>query len=132
MKKLAITIFSMLISFGSYGGWMEFANSGDRTYYIDTDKVKKHKEHIYWWVLSDYLIPSNPLLDYSDSSMSSKTYYQGDCAIFRIKQLSYIRYKQPMGVESLGSINLEFGWEYPDSTTTGIGVLLNYACNYVE
>jgi hypothetical protein len=92
MKKLLILLFSLLISFNSYGEWEKLGKnvSGD-TFYIDTDTIKEHNGYVYWWVLNDYLKPN----EYGD--MSGKTYVQGDCGVNRYKWLSIIYYKQPMG-----------------------------------
>ena len=62
MKKLLIFLFSILISFNSYGEWTEVGtgaspvNNGD-TFYIDIDTIKEHNGYVYWWSLSDYLKP---------------------------------------------------------------------------
>ena len=43
MKKLTILLFSILISFNSYGEWTEIAKNTDGTHYIDKDTIKKHE-----------------------------------------------------------------------------------------
>ena len=43
MKKLLLLLFSILISFNSYGEWEEVVESTDGdTYYIDKDTIKTH------------------------------------------------------------------------------------------
>ena len=123
MKKLAIPLLSMLISFNSYSEWTKLNVSGGDDFYIDIGKMKEYKGYVYWWTLRDFLEPS------PWGTMSEKVYRQGDCGVVRYKDLSYIFYKQPMGEGSGDSSNLNLGWEYPDSTTKGAGILLDYVCN---
>ena len=126
MKKLLILLFSLLISFNSYGEWEKLGKnvSGD-TFYIDTDTIKEHNGYVYWWVLNDYLKPN----EYGD--MSGKTYVQGDCGVNRFKYLSSIVYEQPMGEGSGETITLPEEWLYPTPDSVS-GVLLKYVCDYVK
>ena len=58
MKKLLILLFSILISFNSYGEWVEIGkNVNGDTFYLDMDTIKEHNGYVYWWSLSDYLKP---------------------------------------------------------------------------
>ena len=126
MKKLLILLFSILISFNSYGEWKELGKDVDGdTYYIDTDTIKEHEGYVYWWVLSDYLKTN----EYGDISL--KTYVEGDCEVNRYKWLSLIYYKQPMG-EGVGDGDNPTGeWRYPPPDSIG-GGLLKYVCDYVD
>ena len=126
MKKLLILLFSILISFNSYGEWKELGKDVDGdTYYIDTDTIKEHKEYVYYWVLSDYLKPLG------GRYMSSKVYYQGDCGVNRLKYLSVIFYEQPMGGGSGETNNPPDEWKYP-SPDSIVGGMLKYVCDYVD
>ena len=131
MKKLLIFLFSILISFNSYGEWTEVGtgaspvNDGD-TFYIDIDTIKEHNGYVYWWDLNDRLKPTEYGI------MSDKTYAQGDCGVNRFKYLSFISYKQPMGEgsgETFTPPNPE--WRYPSPDSVG-GIMLKYACEYVD
>ena len=127
MKKLLLLLFSILISFNSYGEWKELGNnfSGD-TFYIDMDTIKEHNGYVYWWSLSDRLKPSE------SGTMSGKTYVQRDCGVNRYKWLSIIQYKQPMGEGSSETITTPpEKWEYPTPDSVS-GVLLKYICDYVD
>ena len=138
MKKLLILLFSILISFNSYGEWIKVSESVDGdSYYIDLDTLKERDEYIYWWQMKDYLKPNE------SETMSDKAYIQGDCELTRTKVLSLIFYEQPMGkgtgesLDSLGvlmdfyNLPLEpFSWMYlpPDS----IGAfMLEQSCSLV-
>ena len=127
MKKLLIPLFSILISFNSYGEWKELGmNVAGDTFYIDKDIIKEHNRYVYWWVLKDYLKPD----EYG--TLSEKTYVQGDCGVNRYKWLSLIYYKQPMGEGSAETLSpLPEEWEYPPPESTG-GFLLKYVCDYVD
>ena len=127
MKKLLLLLFSILISFNSYGDWTRISkNTEGDTYYIETDTIKKHDGYVYWWVLGDFLIP------FESGAMSGKVYYQGDCGVNRQKPLSYNYYKQPMGIgssETSTPSNPE--WHYPPPGTAG-ATIFNYVCDYVK
>jgi hypothetical protein len=130
MKKLTILLFSILISFSSYGEWTEVVESvhGD-TAYIDTSTIKEHGGYVYFWDLTDYLKPS---IHGAMSAMSYKMYWQGDCGVNRNKDLSGISYKQPMGGgsgETYNPPNPE--WRYPSPNSVG-GRTLDFVCKYVK
>ncbi len=126
MKKLLILLFSLLISFNSYGEWKELGKDVDGdTYYIDTDTIKEHEGYVYWWVLSDYIKPN----EYGDISL--KTYVEGDCEVNRYKWLSLISYKQPMGEGVGGADNPTGEWRYAPPDSIGGGIL-KYVCDYVD
>ena len=126
MKKLTILLFSILISFNSYGKWKSVtANIDGISFYIETDTIKEHGRYVYYWRMSDNLKPDK----WGD--MSVKMYNQGDCAVNRHKPLSTIFYKQPMGGGNGEAFNPAEEWVYPSPGSVGI-FLLNYACNYVK
>ena len=127
MKKLLLPLFSLMLSFNSYGDWDEVGEDTEGiTSYIDTDTIKKHEGYIYYWVMSDYLKPN----EYG--TFSAKAYIQGDCGVLKIKYLSYIFYKQPKG-EGIGATFTPSNskWEYPTPESSG-GVKLNYVCDNVD
>ena len=126
IKKLLIFLFSILISFNSYGEWVKVTESfaGD-TNYIDTDTIKKYDGYVYYWDLVDYLKPTFEM-------MSNKTYYQGECGVNRFKTLSYIFYEQPMGKGAdLTHTPPNPEWIYPGPDSVG-GIKLSYGCDYVD
>tara|TARA_B100000953_G_scaffold297658_1_gene292919 strand:- start:261 stop:644 length:384 start_codon:yes stop_codon:yes gene_type:complete len=127
MKKLLVLLFSILISFNSYGEWVKVTESATgNTHYVDTDTIKEHNGYVYWWELNDYLKPDK----WGD--MSHKVYRQGDCDVNRDKPLSYIYYKQRMGEgksEVYNPPNPE--WSYPPPESIGESIS-NYVCDYVD
>ena len=123
MQKLFIFLFSILFSFNSYGEWKFHSSSlqGD-TFHIHTNTISKDKSYVYFWYMKSYLIPDK----FGD--FSSKVYVQGDCSNNRLKYLTYVWYKEPMG-KGLGERSGEESeWEYPTSESVGID-LLHDVCN---
>ena len=98
MKKLLILLFSIMISFNSYGEWILVSISkggksiGDK-FFVDIDTVKKKDGHTYYWFLDDNIKAD------SNGDMSNKYFIKGDCSLYRFKVLSAIYYKKPMGKE---------------------------------
>ena len=62
-----------------------------------------------------------------DGYMSSKTYWQGDCNLSRMKALSLIQYKEPMGLgesQSASESEVELaGWQYLPPDSIGLDIL---------
>ncbi len=128
MKKLLILLFSILISFNSYGEWKLVATdvAGNDTY-IETDTIKEHGGYVYFWDMMDLLKPSE------SGTISSKMYLQVDCGINRYKVLTFLSYKESMGK---GEINTSYNppneqWEYPAPNSTA-DLELNFICDYVD
>ena len=122
MKKLTILLFSILISFNSFGEWTELGphKSDYAKLYIDVDRIKEHNGYVYFWVLG------------SNSLESTVVYYQSDCGVGRFKTLTYIFHKLPMGEGEFDQQESENkGWKYapPESR---IEQSIDYACNYVK
>ena len=140
MKKLLTLLFSLLISFNSYGEWEEVVESVDGdTFYIDKDTIKKHEGYVYWWEMGSYINPGNPYEELFDDNefngtISSKHYRKGDCDVVRYKELSVTYYKQKMG-DGDGKddpfITVSDSWEYPPPDTVN-GFILKYVCDYVD
>ena len=122
MKKLLILIFSFLISFNSYGEWVKVIESdGDHTYYIDIDSLKEENGYVYYWAMADGQKPD----EWGD--MSTRFYFQGECGLFRLKYLSYIYSKQPMGRGDGEVDNTSSEWIHPTPESI-VGVLLSQVC----
>tara|TARA_B110000008_G_scaffold279429_1_gene326466 strand:- start:506 stop:892 length:387 start_codon:yes stop_codon:yes gene_type:complete len=123
MKKIPLILFLLVLSLNSSGNW-NFQNSsleGD-TFYIHTESIKQDGMFVYFWYLKSYLMP-NKFGDFS-----SKVYVQGDCNKNRLKYLTYVWFKQPMG-KGLGErSDVASDWEYPAIDSSGID-LLQYVCS---
>ena len=52
MKKLLVLLFSILISFNTYGEWVKVSTTIDGTeYYVEIDTIKEHNGYVYSWRL---------------------------------------------------------------------------------
>jgi len=127
MKKLLVFLFSILISFNSYAEWKYVdENIKGTVYYIDKDTFREHNGFVYWWNLSDYLVP----LEDTGGVMSTKMYHLGDCGVMRYKNLSFIHYFQPMGNgENMTSTPSNPEWVYPNPDGMGY-YLLKEVCEH--
>ncbi|ALE02667.1 surface-adhesin E family protein [Candidatus Pseudothioglobus singularis] len=126
MKKLLVLLFSLLLSFNSHAEWFRVGEStAGYVAYYEIDTVKEHGGYVYYWVMLDYLIPTE------DGDMSASRYLQGECEVGRVKTLSMIFYKQPMGKGESETYNPPPEWDYPAPGSL-LGVTTNYVCNYLN
>ena len=64
----------------SYAEWTKVNKDADgNTNYVDFESIRKKDGYVYWWVLSDILKPT------IQGHLSSKSYNQGDCKLFRVR-----------------------------------------------
>ncbi len=116
-----------MFSSPSYSEWTklgevgEGANRGD-TFYVDFTRIKKVEGYVYFWSLFDNLRPAE------SGSLSSKSYYQGDCKLFRFKVLSFFYYKESMGRGTRGSFAPPDNWHYPSPNSSG-EIILKSVCS---
>ena len=127
MKKLLVLLFTILLSFNSFGDWKwigDNANSND--YYIDFEKIKKVDGYKYYWFLTDLLKPDK------DGDFSYVSYVQGDCKLSRYMYLSEFYYKQPMGEGKVTTNTIENPkWSYPPPDSMN-EYLLEQVCDSVN
>lgn len=74
--------------------WTKINTYGDGTVYVDFGRIRESNGQVYFWYLLDFDRPKN-------SVFSASFYNQGDCQIFRLKQLSTSFYRASMGKELL-------------------------------
>jgi hypothetical protein len=117
MKKLltlTVILYSLIFSSVSFGEWTEVGTTkvGD-TYYVDLERMRIHNGFKYLWRLSDFLEPTESGL------LSASIYTQIDCKEFKMRNLQYVFYKQPMGEGSGKSqTSSDKDWHYPPPRTT--------------
>jgi hypothetical protein len=126
---LGITLFfsTLMIASPAYADWEKVTeNEIENTFYVDFDRMRKNGGYVYWWHLVDRLEPSDT------GTLSYKVYNQGDCEMFRFKNLSFSYYKQPMG-EGSGSTDStpDTEWNYPPPNTP-LEIILKRVCDYAE
>jgi hypothetical protein len=112
MKKitlLLVIIFTFLFSTTSWGEWKFVSeNMKGSKFYYDKDRIRKSGKFIYFWILTDFLKPTE------GGNFSSFGYIQLDCSIFRYKDLRFQSYNKSMGE---GKMTEEWTpkdeWKYP-------------------
>ena len=120
MKKLLLLLFSLILSFNSYGEWTYIGDSNNDVFFMDLDTVKDSNGHVYWW----YLINLN---ESNNDNKSQKVYIQGDCEMPRIKTLTNYFYNKTMGEDLASYSSTSSEWVYlpPD---TAAGLMLDISC----
>ena len=127
MKKLLLLLFSLLLSFNSYGEWTKTSEGEDGdSFYIDFQTVKKlNSGKVVAWLMVDSTEPTNGFL--SDAKFySSKMFWEVDCGLMRVKFLSMTQYEEPMGrgesenydgITGIAGVEELMSWQYmpPDS-----------------
>ena len=116
-----------MIASPAYADWVKVAEVENGTFYVDSDRIRKNDGYVYFWRLIDLLEPDE------DGDLSYVGYAQGDCEMFRLKALSVISYKQPMGEGSIGETNSksEKDWSYPPPNTIA-EIILKQVCEVAE
>jgi hypothetical protein len=95
------------------------------TFYVDFERIRKHDGHVYFWKLNDYLKPIWKV-------WSEKTYYQGDCKLFRYKNLGYSNHEEPMGGGTTSiTFSQDISWIVPSPNSSHEAVL-KAVCDYVK
>jgi hypothetical protein len=126
MRKLLTLLFSILISFNSYGYWNEIESTDKYTFYIDDETIKTVDKYVYYWTLTDNNVPNK------NGTLSTKLRKQGDCKLERVKPLSFIFYKKNMGKGSLDTYTPEESeWWYDPPGSIG-SYELAYVCEVVK
>ena len=120
MKKLLLLLFSLMLSFNSYGEWTEIPNDIEDTGYIDFDNLQERSDgYVYWWMLR------------SSSDTSQKMYIQTDCETEGINPLQVDYHTEPMGGGESNSVKSDEGWTYlaPD---TGLSRFVDVVCEMAK
>ena len=121
---LSTTMFSSL----SFGEWelIGATTDGDE-FYWDRDKVRVNQGLVYWYVLFDYLKPTET------GTLSVTVYQESDCQRMSILDLSTSFYKQAMAEGQAWSTytnpNPEVSYPSPSSSS---GYALKEVCDYVN
>ena len=120
---LALT-FTVMFSSPSYAEWTKVGENKGGTYYLDFDRMRKSDGFRYWWFLFNYGQP-NPR-----GTLSSMSYYQSECKLFRYKKLSASYYKEPFGKgRSSEPDPPSQEWVYPTPNST-LETLQRYICEW--
>ena len=113
LKTLILTIALLVGSVSvSHAEWTEVVKIEGDTYFVDFDRIRKQDDFVYFWRLVNYLKPVET------GTKSAIKYHQADCKLFRVKDLSFTVYKEPMG-RGKGEDDEYFSenWKYPKPYT---------------
>jgi hypothetical protein len=121
---LSTTMFSSL----AFGEWeLLVADSDGEEIYWDRDKVRVNQGLVYWYLLVNYLKPSET------GTLSATKYQESDCQRMSVLDLSTSFYKQAMAEgQAWGtrtSPNPEVSYPPPSSSN---GIVLKRVCDYVN
>lgn len=115
MKRLLIVLtvlFAVLGSTPSHAEWKEVARSTDNDVaYVDFERIRKVDGYVYYWSLMDSAKPTE------QGDLSFKAYRQADCKLFRVKNLSFSFYKEPMAEGAAGTFTPSDEWTYVEPET---------------
>ena len=130
MKKLLVLLFSLLISFNSYGEWTEVVSGdGVNFYYVDNESIIKNGRYIYYWELHDY----GESLSEELIVMSAKVYKEVDCQMKKFKVLSDYYYSNQMGngdlVHQSNVADTEWTYTAPGNIDE---TLITFSCEYIK
>ena len=92
--------------------------------YVDLERIRKVDGFVYWWSLQDRFKRDQY------GNLSAKIYYQGDCKLFRFKNVTLSFHKEPMG-RGIGETITPpktNSWLYPAPNTSG-EASLNAVCD---
>ena len=127
MKNLTLLtalVFTVTLSSPSYAEWTKVSEDADGpAFYVDFERIRKHDGYVYYWELTDILKP----IQYG--VLSIKVYKQGDCKLFRNKDLSVFFHKQPMGDGTSETFTPPDKWKSPPPTSVN-EIILKAVCNH--
>ena len=90
------------------------------TFYVDFERIRKHHGYVYWWQLVNYRKRDKW------GFFSYQLYNQGDCNVIRVKTLTFVFHKKPMGGD-IGRTEAPIGkngdWRYPSPYTVDEAIL---------
>ena len=127
MKKLLILLFSILISFNSYGEWTYVSSnvSGD-DFYVVLDKIKNQDGSTYFWYLTNYYKKDK------FGNLSDITFTEGNCIMSGYRWLTVHYYSALMAKGKLTSTDNDISkWRYPPPNSV-MAVVLESVCDYAN
>ena len=134
IRTLLTVLVLSLLSTPVFGEWKKVSMGVDgTTNYVDFERIRKHGGYVYYWELKDIILPNRRNTPNTIESISGKTYIQGDCKLFRFKNLSASIHKEPMGggTPSISSNTPDKEWNYPSPNSVD-ETLLKSVCAYAK
>ena len=126
MKKILILLFSILISFNSFGEWTKVYTTTDSDYYMDFETFKIREGYINYWQLIDLSMPMD-----DGNILSAVVRNKIDCSSEGMKSNPILYYSKEMGNGDLVmSSEVEPpSWSYPPPGSAYYA-LIGVACDY--
>jgi hypothetical protein len=119
MKKLLLLLFSLLLSFNSYGEWTKlFTDDDGMTWHINLEKIQERDGLVYMWQMS------------SDKEDSEVVLSENDCKLSRTKYVQYLQYEKPLMKGDSAHLPVMEEWTYLPPDTVG-EVILEFGCELV-
>jgi hypothetical protein len=124
MKKLLLVTILYCSASVFAANWVEVfvSKSTGNAFYVDVDRIKKDKDHTFFWVLSNFTKPVGP-----NGYLSAKVRWKADCDEKKRKKLGVFIYKKNNAEELLDSFR-GFGWQYPAPRTIAHAQLM-FVCD---
>ena len=118
LKTLTLTIALLVGSVSvSYAEWIALGRNDAAEFYVDYERIRNIDEYVYFWSVSDLHKPNDL------GVLSIKRYIQGDCKLFRYKDLTVIFHKEPMGGGKGNEYSFDENWKYPPPNSGTEGIL---------
>ena len=121
-----------MFSSPSYAEWTKVDEGAEEgrnkgiSYYVDFEKIREEDGYIYFWLMSNF---SKPTIY---GHLSDKFYKQGDCKLFRYKNLTYYAYKQPMVRGSGEKYDGDRKWKNPTPNAVDEEVLKRVCSKFIK
>ena len=127
MKKLLLILFSLMLSFNSYGEWVyiDKENNSDTEVYVLKESIEIEEGYVYWATLNNY---SKPRSEYN--LMGLAIFRGGDCENNSYVNIESQMFQGSMGTKSFGErLKPEQEWTTPSSGQIDEKIF-NYVCDY--
>tara|TARA_R110002012_G_C11587358_1_gene605909 strand:- start:600 stop:1376 length:777 start_codon:yes stop_codon:yes gene_type:complete len=127
MKKLLLLLFSLTLSFNSYGYWIyiDKEKNSDAEIYVQTESIEVDEDYVYWMYLNDY---SEPRSEYN--IMGLAIFRGGDCENNRYVNIESQMFQGSKGTKPFGDrLKPEQEWTTPTSGQIDEKIF-NYVCDY--
>ena len=124
MKQLTLLLFSLILSFNSYGewNWITADLNGDK-HYIDFENFEVDTNgYLYYWEMINYT-------NTTEKYLSIATYRVADCDLFRTIDLALNGYTQNMAEGTPEMTELNEDWVQHKANSYAGFNLKNFICS---
>ena len=129
MKRLTILLFSLTLSFNSYGEWTEISSNvkGD-SYHVNLETIQSRNGYVYYWQLDNSLAGLG-----SGEAFSAKSKMEIDCIeeAMRMKVIHYYTGNMGKGEIYLTDDSPSNVWQYPPPSSAYY-YLMTFVCSIAD